>query len=84
MVIHLLLYGTDGCHLCEEAARLVHEALSEYDVTVQEIDIVEDSALLNRYGQRIPVIRRVGAMEELSWPFDRADLVRLARTRPFA
>ncbi len=84
MAIHLLLYGTDGCHLCEDAIRMVHEALSDYDLTVQEIDIVEDNALLNRYGQRIPVVKRVGGLEELSWPFDHNDLVQLAKTQPAA
>lgn len=83
MAIHLLLYGTEGCHLCEDAARMVHDALSEYEITVQEVDIVDDNALLNRYGQRIPVIKRVGGLEEVCWPFDHADLVRLARTQPF-
>lgn len=75
---HLLLYGTDGCHLCEEAARIIGETITAESVTVDEIDIVHDEALLQRYGTRIPVLKRVGGMEELSWPFDHAAVARLA------
>ncbi|MCC5958939.1 MAG: glutaredoxin family protein [Ectothiorhodospiraceae bacterium] len=79
MTVHLLLYGTEGCHLCEDAARLLSETLSAYSVTVEEVDIVEDGALLARYGNRIPVLKRVGGLEELNWPFGHEDIMQLAR-----
>ncbi|MCP1676249.1 hypothetical protein J2T57_003408 [Natronocella acetinitrilica] len=80
MSLQLLLYGTDGCHLCEDAARIVSETVKAEYVTVQEVDIVHDEALLQRYGTRIPVLKRVGGMDELCWPFDHADVARLTRT----
>lgn len=79
MTVHLLLYGTEGCHLCDDAARLLSEALSAYSVTVEQVDIVEDGALLERYGHRIPVVKRVGGLEELNWPFGHDDIMHLAR-----
>jgi len=75
---HLLLYGTEGCHLCEEATRIVEESLAEAPVTVDAIDIVQDEALLTRYGTRIPVLKRVGGMAELNWPFTHEQVVLLA------
>lgn len=62
----LVLYGTSGCHLCEEAQALL-AALEGADW--QEVDIAEDDSLLERYGVRIPVLVRADGAE-LGWPFD--------------
>ena len=80
MGLHLLLYGTEHCHLCEQAARIISESVDANAVTVDEIDIVHDEALLQRYATRIPVLKRVGGMDELTWPFDHEDVMRLATT----
>jgi len=69
----LLLYGTRFCHLCEQAGAVLHAA----GVTAEYIDIAEDEALLEKYGMRIPVVRRVDNGAELGWPFDVAALERL-------
>jgi len=66
----LLLYGTRFCHLCEQARTMLYEA----GVTAEYIDIAEDEALLERYGKRIPVVRRVDSGMELDWPFDESAL----------
>lgn len=67
----LMLYMTEGCHLCEQAQTEIIRALGE---PAHEVDIADDSALLERYEVRIPVLRRADG-EELGWPFDR-DAVR--------
>ncbi len=64
----LTLFGTDGCHLCHDAQAL----LARMNLAWQEIDIVNDDALLERYGIRIPVLRR--DQQEIDWPFDEADI----------
>ena len=69
----LLLYGTRFCHLCEQAEAVLHAA----GVTAEYTDIAEDEALLQKYGMRIPVVRRVDNGAELGWPFDVAALERL-------
>lgn len=71
----LLLYGTDGCHLCEIAADRVRQALpTRADPAALElIDIAADDALLARYGMRIPVLRRADG-SELDWPFGAQEL----------
>jgi glutaredoxin len=66
----LLLYGTLSCHLCEQAEAVLHAA----GVTAEYTDIAEDEALLEKYGMRSPVVRRVDNGTELGWPFDIAAL----------
>jgi hypothetical protein len=74
----LLLYGTRFCHLCEQAGVMLYEA----GVTAEYIDIAEDEALLEKYGMRIPVVRRVDSGTELDWPFDESALNGLTRNEP--
>ena len=73
MEMKLLLYGTRFCHLCEQAEAVLHAA----GVTAEYIDIAEDETLFERYGMRIPVVRRTDNGAELDWPFDASALERL-------
>jgi len=70
----LLLYTTGGCHLCERAETLIRGAVG---VSVGLVEIADDAELLERYGVRIPVLRRVDTGEELDWPFDVVAIRRL-------
>lgn len=63
----LILYGTTCCHLCEQA----ESVLAEVGVVAHSVDIVDDDVLIDRYGVRIPVLRRDDGAE-LGWPFDAA------------
>ncbi len=64
----LVLYGTTYCHLCEQAAEVLHAV----GLSAEHIDIAEDDALLEKYGVRIPVVKREDTGAELGWPFDEA------------
>lgn len=64
----LVLYGTSCCHLCEQAEAVLHEL----GMAAEHIDIAEDDELLEKYGTRIPVLRRTDSGAELGWPFDAA------------
>ncbi len=64
------LYSTLGCHLCEQAKAVLWPVLSHYQLRLQEIDIAEDDALIERYGVRIPVLGVANQSAELNWPFD--------------
>lgn len=66
MRIGLILYGTEFCHLCDEAKTI----LCETGIEAEHIDIAEDDELLEKYGIRIPVLKRVDNGAELGWPFD--------------
>ena len=64
----LILYHTEFCHLCEEAESIMLQAgLAQ---RYRRIDIEPDEDLLEQYGVRIPVLKRMDTGQELSWPFD--------------
>ncbi|MEM7365634.1 MAG: glutaredoxin family protein [Pseudomonadota bacterium] len=76
----VILFGTDGCHLCEMALELVKEAQNLIPLSVEEVDIAHDDALVERYGIRIPVVMRDG--RELNWPFDHGALMEFLTSVP--
>ncbi|WCE31090.1 glutaredoxin family protein [Vibrio sp. SCSIO 43137] len=59
----VILYSTDGCHLCE----LASEQLNACGVSYQLVDIAFDDTLFERYGVTIPVVKFNES--ELNWPF---------------
>ena len=63
----ITLYGTSACHLCEAAAALL-QPFAGNGVQVNEVDITEEPALMERYQLRIPVLRREDTLEEMDWP----------------
>jgi len=67
------LFGTLGCHLCEQAERLLMPWLSQ-GLEVELIDIIEHPGHLARYSLRIPVLRNKQSGAELDWPFDASKL----------
>ena len=73
MSIALTLFGTTACHLCEECLHLTRP-LEGNGVHVQQVDITEDPALMQRYELRIPVLRRDDTGAELDWPFGLGEL----------
>lgn len=74
----LILYGTEGCHLCHDAQAL----LQQMSLTWQDIDIIEHDDLLERYGPRIPVLKQSDSGDELNWPFKPREILTLLRASP--
>lgn len=66
MSANTILYSTSGCHLCELAAEILTSA--DYEFSAK--DIAFDDDLYERYGERIPVVKRRDTQQELGWPFD--------------
>lgn len=73
----LTLYGTPGCHLCEEAEALLRQAAGARALEWRYVDIALDDGLVAHYGSRIPVLLAAGG-QELGWPFSLPDILRLA------
>jgi hypothetical protein len=73
----LELYSTSACHLCEQAEALLAVIVPQSRLAWQcyVVDIADDDELLERYGTRIPVLRRCDTGTELSWPFDASQLL---------
>ena len=50
------IYTRAGCHLCEEAERVVREAQADGGFRLELVDIDRDPELVCRYGVRVPVV----------------------------
>ncbi|CAM2944329.1 glutaredoxin family protein [Vibrio rarus] len=60
----VILYSTEGCHLCE----LAQAQLTTCGIHAKVIDIAFDDELFARYGVTIPVVSVNDS--QLNWPFN--------------
>ncbi|MEE4298980.1 MAG: glutaredoxin family protein [Pseudomonadales bacterium] len=73
----LVLFGTRACTLCEQARALVLPVAEAFGWALVEQDVADDDRLFERYGTRVPVLRRDDLDAELAWPFDAAGVAEL-------
>ena len=52
----VVLYQSEGCHLCESAHRVLLRVRRDVPFELEEIDIADDPELEQRYRERIPVV----------------------------
>lgn len=64
------LFSTSACHLCEAAETILLQA----GITFSKCEILDEDKLFDKYGYRIPVLKRLDNDEELNWPFDAASV----------
>ena len=50
------IYSRPGCHLCDEARKVIQASGLDGEYTLEEINIESDPELLERYRYEIPVI----------------------------
>lgn len=62
-----LLFGTAGCHLCEDAEQLLVDAGLDFESR----DIMDDEEWQQKYGLLIPVLWHAESQRQLNWPFDK-------------
>ena len=55
-VPRVVIYSRPGCHLCEEAKKVIEASGYREEYTLEEINIESDAELLRRYRYDIPVI----------------------------
>lgn len=65
-----VLFGTEACHLCEEAEQLLLQA----GLVFEKQDIMADEQAMQRYAIRIPVLLHQPSGLELGWPFEAQQL----------
>lgn len=70
-MMSLMLFGTSGCHLCEQAESIVNACVPG---GVETVDIAEQEQWQAQFAIRIPVLYAPATKQELCWPFDRADV----------
>ncbi len=83
------LYGSEGCHLCEQALEvcltvLSIEQLNQVDIIEQESVAHETLTLVELYGVHIPVLEKLAGDSskntKLFWPFNQAQVEQLVNT----
>lgn len=71
----LLLFGTSGCHLCEQAEQIINEyLLNNPELTIEIIDIAEQEQWQEQYDIRIPVLYHPETKKDLGWPFNQTHI----------
>ncbi|ABM60905.1 glutaredoxin family protein [Halorhodospira halophila] len=74
MTRSVTLYGTSGCHLCEEARELIDRYAVYTALQVHEADVLEHFPDTPELQERIPFLESEQIGSRLFWPFDTADL----------
>lgn len=70
----LVLFGTSACHLCEVAQQMLDfHRQNTRAIQYTLCDISDSDSLFERYGLKIPVLRRTDG-RELDWPFSPQEL----------
>jgi len=65
------LYTRSGCHLCEEAERVLLAEQASTPLELVTVDVDSDPELVRRYGVRVPVVAVDGAeLFEYEVPLD--------------
>jgi glutaredoxin len=75
--LNLTLYSTSHCHLCEKAEALLADHSVADRVELDKVEITDDSALLELYEIKIPVLKRSDNGLEIAWPFSLCDIKEL-------
>ena len=58
--VAVVLYGRDGCHLCELARDALRRLGRDVAFELHEQDVDTDPAPAERYGDRVPVVTVAG------------------------
>jgi glutaredoxin len=82
-VIALTLLTKPGCHLCDEARTVLNQALIEFaelnssasEITVTELNILEDPELLEKFAEEIPVLQ-INGETHAYWRIDEDRLLK--------
>jgi glutaredoxin len=72
----VVLYGRDGCCLCDEARTVLLRARERHAFELEERDIEADEGLLRSYLERIPVVT-IDGVEKFELSVDAGELERL-------
>jgi glutaredoxin len=73
MSAQVVLYGREGCCLCDEAREALLRVRAMHPFAFEERDIERDDALLRAYLERIPVVT-IDGVEAFEFFVDEAEL----------
>jgi glutaredoxin len=63
--IRVVMYTRRGCHLCDEAWRMLQELRVRFDLELESVDTDGNAELVRLHGERVPVIAVNG--KECCW-----------------
>lgn len=81
-IVELTLLTRPGCHLCDDARGIIQEVLANArsasapgaaEISLTELSILDDPALLDTYAEEIPVLLINGVVHTI-WRVDPARL----------
>lgn len=75
----VVLYGTLGCHLCDNAQKVLQQAQCVIPLIWHTVDIALDQNLMTQYALSIPIIK-LETGQLLKWPFSVLDIQGLQNT----
>jgi glutaredoxin len=73
MMRTVIMYGRDGCCLCDDARAVIERVRSRRPFVFEERDIESDVGLLRSYLERIPVVT-IDGVEAFELFVDESDL----------
>ena len=65
----ITLIGKPGCHLCDDARSVVARVAAETGADWEELSVLDDQALAERYWEHIPVVLVDGEQHDF-WRVD--------------
>lgn len=74
--VRVQVYTKPGCHLCDDAEVAVARIAADSGVSWQSVDISDDNALMQQWGEYVPVILVDGEVHD--WFRVREDRLRAA------
>lgn len=74
--MNLKFYTRPDCSLCDKALALLAEG--GLGNSFEKVNIESDLELVDRYGDKIPVLHNLATGEKLSWPFTASQARELA------
>ena len=69
--VRVVLYGRDGCHLCDQARTMLERVREETGEGFVEVDVDVDPDLRERYGELVPVVT-VDGVQQGYWRIEAA------------
>jgi glutaredoxin len=75
MIPTVVLYGREGCCLCDDAREALLRAARSHEFVLHECDIDQDDVLHRRYLERVPVVA-IDGVEVFELFVDEAELER--------
>ena len=73
MTARVTLYAKPGCHLCDDARAVIERVCTDLGESYDEISILDDPTLQERYGEEIPVTFVDGRQHDF-WRVDESRL----------